>query len=368
MTADIAIKELAERYSLTEGKTEHYYRLHSTWCVTKKGAERIRVAEGITMSKPERVWSPDGSVVEYLAEFKDKNGNSIWTNGSCRTDGTKNTPAKTHSCEMALKRLKTRGVLELVAAGEMIYGKDEMTDEYIKHGNAANEMDYNGTAPPQTTAQPVSQAVPQAPPSTQHVTVQELEAQFNAANAGPDTTVPVADPAQGVNLTIDNHVYHIPVPKLPGVKNGMIDWVEDLWPGWTQAFGKLCELMYITDGAARQELEAKLIDHGTYYKSPEGQIYWGSDKGWKTYKDVLLATRSYEGKTTSYAQKASFVLRDVRQLATDFDMNGQAEIKVRNPANGGMMTETLTSQKPQQSPPQGEVKEVVQNIDHEVPF
>ena len=109
--AENNILALAQRYSLEEGKFADYYKLHSTWCLTKRGAERIREAEGIIHTMPECDITPVS--IAYRSSFGKGESPNMNTHvvGSCRFDGTKQTPERSHAPEMAFKRMLVRGTI-----------------------------------------------------------------------------------------------------------------------------------------------------------------------------------------------------------------------------------------------------------------
>tara|TARA_R100001082_G_scaffold101447_1_gene70995 strand:- start:357 stop:1238 length:882 start_codon:yes stop_codon:yes gene_type:complete len=223
-----AIQKLAGKYNLSKGIDQDYYLCHSTWCVTKNGAQKIMDAEGITMEQP----IPHGEgtpFVAYMAKFKDKQGNEVWINGSCRTDTTKNTPERTHSPELAWKRMKVRGILELTAAGQSIYGSDELTDDYKKHGNDALQMNVGSSAP----AQPVQQQAP----------------------------------AQ-------------PAPALTG-------YAADLPTDWNDLMGKFADAM----SQDRGSFESKVLDHVGKFEKEDGSPWFPSQK-YSSFVEIVNAGKS----------------------------------------------------------------------------
>jgi len=154
--ADMMI--LKSQFQLTEGKHEDFYQLHSTWCVTKKGAHKIAQAANIKME----VQHCDITSVSiaYRGAFSyapDKGSTTtIEEIGSCRWDSGKKNPECTHAPEMAWKRLHVRGVLALVAPGSGIYGADEMTSDWHQQGNSQPSP----ITQPQSQANPVQQQAP----------------------------------------------------------------------------------------------------------------------------------------------------------------------------------------------------------------
>lgn len=160
--ADIMI--LKSRFNLQEGKYDDFYQLHNTWCITKAGAHKIAQAAGITMEVTDCDILPIS--IAYRGKFtltpEGGSPTTIQEIGSCRFDGSKNTPERTHAPEMAWKRLHVRGVLALVAPGSGIYGADEMTDEWHKGGNS-NAV--SSSAPPPTQPSQQQAPAPQPAPS-----------------------------------------------------------------------------------------------------------------------------------------------------------------------------------------------------------
>jgi hypothetical protein len=130
------MEAMAQTYGLKDGKYADFYNLHGQWCVTKNGAKKIARQEGITHNKPDGEMGD--CIVYFSAVFSDKKGRSAWEIGSCRFDGTKMTPERSHAPEMAVKRMFVRGVLALIEA-DGIYGADEFDSEFslIKGGGGA---------------------------------------------------------------------------------------------------------------------------------------------------------------------------------------------------------------------------------------
>ena len=294
------ILTLAEKYGLQEGKDRDFYQCHQTWCLTKSGAEKIKIAEGIKHTFPVKCHNPNGSSVAYMATFTSQDGKEEHEIGSCRTDGTANNPAKTHSHEMAHKRLKVRGILALVAPAGQVYGVDELTAEYKQFGN---------NAPPQ----------PQASPQTANY--QQSAQPQQAAHMAPQNA-PMQAPTAG---------FQIPEQGAKGwVQNG-----EELPTDWANLMGVLCEVT----GEDRSKHERSIYDHITQWQKPDGGLYLPSAR-FATFSDYALGFKEWEGVRKYNAYSALQALKRGKELVSALQSNGSVECSQSN-GNGGMQLYTI---------------------------
>jgi len=289
MSVEDNMLALAAKYKLAEGKSQDYYNLHGKWCLTKNGSEKVRIAEGITYTSPAVTACPP--FVIYQATFSDKDGNSVHANGSCRFDGTKNTPERSHAPEMAIKRMETRGtikILGLLAQG--IYGDDEFDTDFKQGAQAV--------APVATAAHvaPIPQATPQAEP-------------------------------QGVNGF---------TPPPEGTK-GWIRNGESLPSDWNNLMGKLSEIT----GQERSRHERKLYDHSTAWQGPNG-LYLQSQK-YPTFGEYALSKKEYQGDVRYNAYGALKAIEKARAAVDTLESNGMVEITEQNGRGGMSMTYTIHS-------------------------
>lgn len=287
MSVEDNMLTLASKYSLEEGKTQDYYNLHGKWCLTKNGGEKIRIAEGITYTSPEvTVVAP---IVTYQATFTDKAGNIIHMNGSCRFDGTKNTPEKSHAPEMAWKRMETRGtikILGLLAQG--IYGDDEFDTDFKQ-----------GTSPAPVAA---------APGTTTYTN-------------GEAMTIP------------------------PEGTQGWYEGAENLPSQWNGVMAKLSEVT----SDDRSKWEMKIIDHLGVFNKDDGTNWYPSSK-WSNFAHMAGFLSTYDGVTKSKAKYSYRILKLTRELVDEVESAGSAVIKVAN-AQGGM-DEVRILRKDQKAAPQ----------------
>lgn len=293
------ILTLAEKYGLQTGKDQDYYQCHATWVLTKTGSEKIRLVEGIKHSFPVECHNPNGTSVAYMATFTSKDGEEVHEIGSCRTDGTANNPAKTHSHEMAIKRLKVRGILALVAPAGQVYGTDELTAEYKQFGN-------NAPAEPQASP----------PASASH-----QQAQPVAYNNSAPQSAPMDAPANG---------FQIPAQGTKGwVQNG-----EELPADWSNLMGALAELT----GEDRSKHERSLYDHATQWQGPNG-LFLQSMK-FQTFGAYALGFKEWEGVRSYNAYGALQSLKRAKEAVQTLASNGSVEISQSN-GNGGMQLYTV---------------------------
>lgn len=286
MTVEDNMLTLASKYNLAEGKSQDYYNLHGKWCLTKNGGEKIRIAEGISYDSPAVTACPP--FVIYQATFTDKAGNKVHANGSCRFDGTKNTPERSHAPEMAIKRMETRGtikILGLLAQG--IYGDDEFDTDF-KQGTQA--------APPAQAQAPMATAAHTAP----------------MPNHDTSGFTPPAEGTKG------------------WVKNG-----EKLPSDWNNLMGRLCELT----GQDRGKHERKLYEHVTAWQSPNG-LYLPSSK-YPTYGEYALSHKEYQGAVSYNAFGALKALEKARAVVEELESSGMVEISEQNGRGGMSMSYTI---------------------------
>ena len=286
MSSQAEIYELKARFQLTEGKFDDFYQLHKTWCVTKGGAHKIAKAAGIKMEVIHCDILPIAIAYRGLFTFTPEGGEpiSIHEIGSCRFDGSNNTPERTHAPEMAWKRLFVRGVLALVAPGSGIYGADEMTSDWHKHGNSA---------PSPASPPPPQQRQQQAPlqrPEDLHPSIQQAPAQKQAAPVSSD------NPA----------------------------WVAKLPQEWNMVMGKIAENSHM----ARSEFELPILNHVTkrQYKDKwyDAATQWGSfeafingrtkptteqPNGWPLYNKALDAKKKIDALASDLATGREVVLQ-----------------------------------------------------------
>ena len=267
--AENNILGLAVKYNLEEGKTNDYYRLHNNWCLTKFGAEKIMHAEGITYDVMQ---FNDGRVSStFLMEFTNKDGKTIQNVGSCRFDGTKNTPERSHAPEMAFKRCLVRGIVAILGLeAQGVYGDEEFDTDFKQNGNA------------QPAPQPVAQP-------TQNPTVQEL----NAIARGESAPQPATNPDKTVDYSQD--------PRLARARQAE-GWREEyltLPQEWTQQIDRLQQ---VADIQPRDRWERLIVDHirkfqkkNGEYMQPTTDYFNGSYGGYKDFSDLVFKINDYQG-------------------------------------------------------------------------
>ena len=313
MSAENAIQVLATKYGLEEGKTNDWYLCHQTHCLTKKGSEKIRQAEGITFTMPQSIVT-DCSIA-FTATFSGKDGNTAHEIGSCRWDGSANNPAKTHAPELAWKRLIVRGTIALTAPSQGIYGAEELTAEYKQHGNAA----ITTSSVPTQGQQPV--AAPAQPGSTTY-------------NNGEGMTIP------------------------PDGTQGWYEGAESLPQQWSGVMAKLSELT----SDDRSKWEMKLIDHLGVFEKSDGENWYPSSK-FSSFNHMAGFVSTYDGVTKSKAKYSYRILKLTRELVDEVRDNGSATIKVAN-FNGGRDDVQILrkDQKQQLSAPQQAIDTASQGV------
>ena len=271
--AENNILSLAVKYNLEEGKTNDYYKLHNNWCLTKFGAEKIMHAEGITYTTiretaREGIWA-------ITAKFTNKDGRVVEMNGSCRFDGTKNTPERSHAPEMAFKRCLVRGTIAILGeAAQGVYGDEEFDTDFKKNGNAQPA--------PQPAPQPVAQP-------TQNPTVQEL----NAIARGQSAPQPATNPDKTIDYSQD--------PRLARARQAE-GWREEyltLPQEWTQQIDRLQQ---VADIQPRDRWERLIVDHirkfqkkNGEYMQPTTDYFNGSYGGYKDFSDLVFKINDYQG-------------------------------------------------------------------------
>jgi len=313
MSAENAIQALAAKYGLEEGKHADWYLCHQTHCITKKGAEKLRQAEGITFTMPQSVVT-DCSIA-FTATFTDKAGNTTHEIGSCRWDGRNNNPEKTHAPEMAWKRLIVRGVISLTAPSQGIYGVDELTAEYKQHGQAAINMD---------TSQPVQAQQP----------------------------VPVA---QTVSSTGQAYVEGEAINVPPEGTEGWFTNAEKLPQDWANQMGRLCELTK----QDRSKWEGKLIDDGGLFQKDDGTTWFPSSK-YGNFNQIVFDVSTFNGQTKSKAKFAFKIYKVVRDTLDELEQKGSVDINVSNGRGGVQAEQILRHDQQPQLQPQDEGQGVAQ--------
>lgn len=300
-TAENNIFGLAQKYNLEQGKFADFYQLHSNWCITKNGATKIRHAEGISYD----VMQSDKTNVSYVIfmEFTNKDGKTIQEIGSCRFDGTKNTPERSHAPEMAFKRCLVRGTLAMLGeAAQGVYGDEEFDTDFKKNGNA----------------QPAPQPTPQpAPQQTQNPTVEEL-------NAIAQGAAPLQTPS--------NSGFTPPPQGTKGwVQNG-----EKLPSDWNQLMGEISEIT----GLERARFELKMFDHCTAWQSPKG-LFLQSSK-FKTFGEYALGHKEWNGEVSYNAYGALKALNKGREAVQELKSNGEVLLNEVNGRGGMSLSYALT--------------------------
>jgi hypothetical protein len=167
------IKTLADRFDLDgPGINSDWYSAHGKPCLTKQGIQRIAAALDIVFSDQTLEVTPPLVVVTGTATHFSKGDDAppleVFEVGSCRFDGSKNTPERTFAPEMAFKRWKGRAVSALACRLLGIHGTVYTEDEMAHIG------DTGGAAPspaPASSAQPANRGARQpgghdGPPTT----------------------------------------------------------------------------------------------------------------------------------------------------------------------------------------------------------
>lgn len=320
MTAQDEMLMLATKYQLEEGKYADYYQNHRAWCVTKKGAHKIAEEAGITMTVTDADIGP--CYIAYRGSFHIE-GNLVATEiGSCRFDGTKNTPERTHAPEMAWKRLHVRGVLASVAPGSGIYGVDEFSQE--AHDAPRNEP--TATQPPPTTA---------APPQAQQQPQQAAQQQ------------PATNPDGTIDWSRDPRVARCQTAQ------GWKDYALKLPSEWNVEMGKFCELTRLPRG----DWERLLLDHCGKFQGDKGWWKPSDSEAYKTFPDIVFHVDN-NGKS-----KCGWALQVKKKLAevnSGLEVTGSAQLGVPNSLGALDFTDVVAyaaledGQAPQDAPEGGQ--------------
>ena len=309
MTANDQMSQLVSQFNLVEnGKVGDYYKLHSTWCVTKNGASKIAKAIGMTYDLPREIIT--GVSVAFMSTFRASDGRECHQVGSCRFDGTKLTPERTHAFEMAWKRLHVRAVLELVAAGAGIYGADEMSTAWHADGNASTPATAQPAVAQQPTVAPV-QAVAQPTPVS--------------APANAPVATPAPAPAQQPATNVDGTTNWQADPRFTqaSMAQGWFATAIDLPKEWNQAMGKFTELTRLERGAWEQ----LILDHCGKFEGKNG--WWKPSDKYPKFDDVVFATTTFNDVTKSKAGFAMNILKNFRdEVLGSIESLGQTAISV----------------------------------------
>ena len=296
-TANQEMKQLAEKFSLVEdGKVGDFYSLHGKWCVTKKGAESIAKQIGMTHTEP-KWYSVDGVTMAFSATFTDADGNSCWELGSCRYDGTKNTPERQYPYELAEKRMLVRATLRLVGmGGSTIVGADEMPTDWHKHGN-------NAPAEAEVPATPMATPAHLAPATT-------------PANA-PQPVVRTNNPDQTTDYSQDPRFAQ--ASRADGWNPNAVKLPSE----WNQAMGEFCELTNLQRG----DWETLLLDHCGKFESPRG--WWKPSQKYQKYDDIVFHVDTYNGANKSKSGQALMIKKNlIEDVIGTLKMTGKATIAV----------------------------------------
>ena len=309
---------LAQKYNLEQGKFADFYQLHNNWCLTKHGATKIRHAEGISYD----VMQSDKTNVSYVIfmEFTNKDGKTVQEIGSCRFDGTKNTPERSHAPEMAFKRCLVRGTLAMLGeAAQGVYGDEEFDTDFKKNGNVQSA--------PQPAPQPVAQP-------TQNPTVQELTAQFNSAPQ------PATNPDKTIDYTQD--------PRLARARTAE-GWKENyltLPQEWTQQIDRLQQ---VADIQPRDRWERLIVDHlrnflkrDGEYKQPTTDYFNGSYGGYKDFSDLVFNINDYQGANKSLGFAALQAKDELKIIVDAVASTGQFVLEVPDASKTNLVQHVIT--------------------------
>lgn len=311
MNANEIMSALASKYQLEEGKFADYYNSHDKWCVTKRGAEKIADIEGIS-------WELEGTDItsvsiayrgKFTATGSGYSARVIHEIGSCYWASGKNTPETTHAPEMAWKRLNVRGVLAMVAPASGIYGSDEMSHDWHSQG---------ATPPP--AAAPAPQPTGHAPPANPTQLEPPQAAPASAPQAGA-YGAPAAQPALPAT-NVDGTINYAADPRYPAASAAQKWFAKaiELPSDWAEAMGKFCEITRLERGA----WEPLLFDHAGKFEGSQG--WWWPSKNWATFTDVVFATKTYEGVTSSKAPFAMKILSGLREVVAVLERTGNGSI------------------------------------------
>ena len=224
-------------------------------------------------------------------------------NGSCRFDGTKNTPERSHAPEMAFKRCLVRGIVAILGLeAQGVYGEEEFDTDFKQNGNAQPA--------PQPAPQPVAQ-------QTQNPTVEEL-------NAIAQGAAPLQTPS--------NSGFTPPPQGTKGwVQNG-----EKLPSDWNQLMGEISEIT----GLERARFELKMFDHCTAWQSPKG-LFLQSSK-FKTFGEYALGHKEWNGEVSYNAYGALKALNKGREAVQELKSNGEVLLNEVNGRGGMSLSYALT--------------------------
>ena len=277
------MEAMAQSYGLKDGKFADYYNLHGQWCVTKGGAKKIARQEGITHTKPDG--EMNNSIVYFSAVFTDSKGRSAWEIGSCRFDGTKNTPERSHAPEMAVKRMFVRGVLALIEA-DGIYGSDEFDSSFHEKGN-------NNQAPQPTGAPYTETATTAYIKDVLPVKVKEQTAQ----PANPDGTRDYQNDSR--------------IP--PAGTQGWWDKAWELPKQWNAIMGKLAE----HSGDDRSKWEKLVFDACATFQFTDGSgKWWKCSNKYPNFESYVYSVDPNTGKSKAGASLQ--VLKKAKEMIDTF--------------------------------------------------
>ena len=325
-----SITNLVRDYDLQEGKTLDYYKLHSNWCITKQGALKIREAEGIVYSMPEADITPVS--IAYRATFTNKVGESIPAVGSCRWDSGKQNPESTHAPELAWKRLLVRGTLEILGSKSAgVYGDEEFTAEFRKHGYSESKTSGPASPQPATTQAPAPKSQTSGYVSGIAEPPKQPSAKAEAASKAP----------------------------------GWFDSAADLPDEWGDAMGKFCELT----GNDRGSWETLILDHCGKFNGSNG--WWKPSQKYPSFESIVYTVDPNTGK--SKAGFAVSTIKKMRELLEEISSDGSTRLQVPN--DNGTLDDFIVEVKGA-SPPAGEARDLAESVaskssmpeDEDLPF
>lgn len=289
------MEAMAQTYGLKDGKYADFYNLHGQWCVTKNGAKKIARQEGITHNKPDGEMGD--CIVYFSAVFSDKKGRSAWEIGSCRFDGTKMTPERSHAPEMAVKRMFVRGVLALIEA-DGIYGADEFDSSFHEQGNS--QVAQSGGIPPLVAA--VAHVEKSVPQHTQQPT-------------NPDGTRDYENDSR--------------IP--PAGTQGWWDKAWELPKQWNGLMSKLTE----HTGDSRGKWETLVFNHCGKFQFTDGSgKWWKCSNKYSTYESYVYSVDPKTGKSKAGASLQ--VLKKAKEMIDSFCM-GAPTMTLEVPDDNGQL-------------------------------
>tara|TARA_R110000744_G_scaffold228339_1_gene346306 strand:+ start:1517 stop:2557 length:1041 start_codon:yes stop_codon:yes gene_type:complete len=315
---------LASKYNLEEGQYADYYKLHSTWCLTKHGALKIRQAENITYKRTHTDVTPVSYVV--WCDFTSANG-TLEEIGSCRWDSGRKNPEATHAPEMAMKRCLVRGTIAMMGNdGIGVYGDEEFTDDF-KQGT---------TAPPQrATPSPVS--------TTTHT-----------PQHAPQST---ATPAVATNVNGTTDWGGDPRYETAKQSQGWFPTAVDMPQEWNNHMGRFTEITSQSRGAWEQII----FDHCGKFQFQDGG-WWKPSRKYTDFASYVFAVDPQSGK--SKAGGALNLMKKVKPLLDELESMGQITLEVPS-KDGALESFPIQSKSNRQEntmPPQGEVLETVNGL------